>query len=74
MCPEFCPGYPRVGGIYLAGGILAKNLSHIQTEVFRQHFEENDRHRDILQAIPIWVITNYDVSLFGAAFAASLPA
>jgi glucokinase len=61
------------GRIYLAGGIPAKNLSQIQTEVFRQHFEENDRHREMLQAIPIWVITNYDVSPFGAAFAASLP-
>jgi len=62
-----------LGGIYLAGGILAKNLSHIDREVFRQHFEANDRHPEILRAIPIRVITNYDVSLLGAAFAASLP-
>jgi glucokinase len=62
-----------LGGIYLAGGILAKNLSHIDRKVFRQHFEENDRHPEILQAIPIRVINNYDVSLLGAAFAASLP-
>jgi glucokinase len=62
-----------LGGIYLAGGILAKNLPHIDQEVFRQHFEENDRHPEILRAIPIQVISNYDVSLWGAAFAASLP-
>ena len=46
---------------------------HIDRKVFRQHFEENDRHPEILQAIPIRVINNYDVSLLGAAFAASLP-
>ena len=61
-----------LGGVYLAGGILAKNLSYIDKEVFRQHFEENDRHPEILQVIPIQVVTNYDVSLLGAAFAASL--
>jgi len=63
-----------LGGIYLAGGILAKNLSHLDAELFRDHFEENDRHREILQRIPIRVVTNYDVSLYGAALAASLSA
>jgi len=61
-----------LGGIYLAGGILAKNLPHLQADLFRQHFEENDRHRGILQRIPIRVVANYDVSLYGAALAAGL--
>ena len=62
-----------LGGIYLAGGILTKNISHLKADLFRQDFEENDRHREILQKIPIRVVTNYDVSLYGAALAASLP-
>jgi len=33
---------------------------HIDRKVFRQHFEENDRHPEILQAIPIRVINNYE--------------
>ncbi|MDH7499295.1 MAG: glucokinase [candidate division NC10 bacterium] len=61
-----------LGGIYLAGGILAKNLSHLEPELFRNHFEDNDRHLEILQGIPIRVVTNYDVSLYGAALAATL--
>ena len=61
-----------LGGIFLAGGILAKNIPHLRTDLFRQSFEENDRHREILQQIPIKVVTNYDVSLYGAAFAATL--
>jgi glucokinase len=62
-----------LGGVYLAGGILARNILHIQAEPFRDHFEENDRHREILRRIPIQVVANYDVSLYGAALAASLP-
>jgi glucokinase len=52
---------------------LARNILHIQAEPFRDHFEENDRHREILRRIPIQVVANYDVSLYGAALAASLP-
>lgn len=73
-CPRnFALDTLALGGIYLAGGILAKNLPHIDSEAFRQHFEENDRHPEILRTIPIRVISNYDVTLLGATFAATLP-
>jgi glucokinase len=61
-----------LGGVYLAGGILVKNAHHLSPDLFRRHFEENDRHKELLQKIPIKVLVNYDVSLYGAVFAASL--
>jgi glucokinase len=58
------------GGIFLAGGITASN-----PDVFKKDFmEEFTRHplpqfRKILESIPVTLITNYDISLKGAAFA-----
>ena len=60
-----------LGGVYLAGGILVKDAHHLCPELFRRHFEENDRHEERLQSIPIKVVINCAVSLYGAAFAAS---
>ncbi|CCB91179.1 glucokinase [Waddlia chondrophila 2032/99] len=58
------------GGVYLAGGIGASNQ-----DVFGSLFmEEFTRHhlplfRELLRKIPVNLITNYEISLKGAAFA-----
>jgi glucokinase len=62
------------GGMYIAGGIAAKNLSFFQDKKFMEEFETNHDQRKILKEIPVFVITNYNVSLFGAAnVAANFP-
>lgn len=58
------------GGVYLAGGIAAKN-----PEVFSDFFEEfvkNEIYEHILRDMPVYLITNYDISLIGAAYALTL--
>jgi len=62
------------GGMYIAGGIAAKNLSFFQDEVFMKEFEINYAQHKVLKEIPVFVITNYNVSLYGAAnVAANFP-
>jgi glucokinase len=58
------------GGIFLAGGIAASN----QDKFGKAFMEEFTRHslpqfREMLQKIPVTLITNYGISLKGAAFA-----
>jgi glucokinase len=57
------------GGVIIAGGIAAKN-SHLFNSEFVKEFMRNETQKFWLSKVPIKVITNYDVGLFGAAFAA----
>lgn len=56
---------PR-GGIYLAGGIAAKNLPRLRQGGFVHGYLHKGRLRDVLESIPIHVITNPQVGLLGA--------
>ncbi|MFQ3620682.1 MAG: glucokinase, partial [Spirochaetales bacterium] len=60
-------------GLYLAGGIAAKNATlfeadHLFTRTFLTACRES--HRKLLESIPLYIITDYSVSLLGAAHAA----
>jgi len=56
-----------LGGIYIAGGIAAKNLPLFKLELFMEEFVKCGKQQTILQQIPIYVITDYNISLYGAA-------
>ncbi len=61
------------GGLYLAGGIAAKNERWIlEDHLFMQTFEDNYNERVIplLRSTPVVLIKDYSVSLYGAAHAA----
>jgi glucokinase len=60
------------GGLYIAGGIAAKNKEIFESKQFIDEFENAYRRSAILKKVPIYVIINYDVSLLGACFAAML--
>lgn len=55
-----------LAGVYIAGGIAAKNLPLFKQECFMQEFVNSSKHRDLLERVPIYVITDYNVSLYGA--------
>jgi len=57
-----------LGGVYIAGGIAAKNLDLFKQEEFMQAFTDCGKQQDLLKNIPISVITDYNVSLYGAAY------
>ncbi|MBI4440073.1 glucokinase [Candidatus Woesearchaeota archaeon] len=56
------------GGLYIAGGIAIKNPD-IFSRKFTNEFCNNAAFGRLLSAIPVYLITNYDISLKGAAFA-----
>jgi glucokinase len=61
-----------LGGLYIAGGIAAKNKDIFKSKEFFREFENAYQRSDILKEIPIYIIVDYNVSLHGACFAAML--
>ncbi|MDO8656209.1 MAG: glucokinase [Nanoarchaeota archaeon] len=60
------------GGVYLAGGITAKNLALFKRKAFIDEFILNHRMKKVLEQIPVFAVTDYNVSLYGAAHALTL--
>jgi glucokinase len=56
-----------LNGVYIAGGIAAKNLPLFEKDVFMQSFINCGKQQELLSHIPVYVITDYNVSLYGAA-------
>ncbi|MGB3491171.1 MAG: glucokinase [Elainellaceae cyanobacterium] len=59
------------GGLYVAGGIAAKNLKLLQSGVFMSAFLEKGRVSSLLEKIPVNIVLNPSVGLIGAAFYAA---
>jgi glucokinase len=59
------------GGLYIAGGIAAKNLALIrESDTFINAFVSKGRMRSLLENIPVKIILNRQVGLIGAAVCA----
>ncbi len=56
-----------LGGLYIAGGIAANNLELFKDADFMHEFINCGKQQELLKRIPIYVITDYNVSLYGAA-------
>jgi len=55
------------GGIFIAGGIAARNVQLLIDSLFLVEFQANSKHQEFLKNVPITLIADYNVSLFGAA-------
>ncbi|MEX2123778.1 MAG: glucokinase [Woeseia sp.] len=53
------------GGVYIAGGIVPDNIEQIKASMFRERFEDKNRYRPYMQAIPTYVITDPTPGLTG---------
>ena len=72
VCADLCAVFLPTGGLFLAGGIAAKNAPHfVEDPRFMARFERNYRaHLDLLtRATPVFLVHDYDLSLYGAAHA-----
>lgn len=54
------------GGVFLAGGVAAKNLSWFTNGRFLESFHRKGRFRALMETIPVDVIVNQEVGLLGA--------
>jgi len=55
------------GGVYLGGGIPPRVLPFLKKGDFEEAFLRKGRMRDLVARIPVYVITNPDAALLGAA-------
>ncbi|MCL4361469.1 glucokinase [Candidatus Dependentiae bacterium] len=55
-----------LAGIYIGGGIAAKNLPIFQEPHFLNEFRLCGKYSKLLSTIPIYIILDYNVSLYGA--------
>ena len=62
-----------LGGVYLCGGILPRLVTEIQNSRFRSCFEDKGRMRSYLQPVPVWLVTDGQTGLLGAAAALGNP-
>ena len=56
-----------LGGIFLGGGIAPKLVSKLSGPLFMQAFVGKGRMQPLLESIPVKVITNDKIALYGAA-------
>ncbi|MCL6588391.1 MAG: glucokinase [Firmicutes bacterium] len=62
-----------LGGLYLAGGIVTKNEAlFLEDHLFMRNFAANykDNIQQLLAKIPVYIVKDYSISLYGAANAA----
>ncbi len=59
-----------LGGIYIAGGIAAKIPHLFKRKTFREAFISSSKQSKLLKKIPVYVIDNYKISLYGAGMVA----
>lgn len=55
------------GGVYLAGGIAPKILPALQNGGFLEGFLQKSPMSHLLEAMPVWVVTQDKIGLLGAA-------
>ena len=58
------------GGLYIAGGIAAKNLDLFRSKEFKTEFVNTLKYAKLLKTIAIYVVKDYDISLYGVCYAA----
>lgn len=61
------------GGIYVAGGIAAKNLPLFQEGSFLRAFTDKGRVSPLLENVPVHIVLNSKVGLIGASISAARP-
>ncbi len=61
------------GGVYLTGGIAQKIVPALKSGAFRSAFEDKAPHKQLLRAMPVYVITNPRGAVSGLAAYARTP-
>ena len=55
------------GGVYLGGGIPGRVLALLRDGPFLECFRAKEPHRELLARIPVWVVTDQELAVRGAA-------
>jgi glucokinase len=60
------------GGVYVAGGVAAKNPLLLTHQAFADEFRSNPKHARLLERVPVLLMTDEQSGLWGAAFLGQL--
>ena len=60
------------GGVYIVGKIATENIDIFKNKIFLKEFINNYKLGNFLSATPLFVVTNYDLGLSGAAYFAKV--
>jgi len=56
-----------LNGMYIAGGIAAHNINLFKEPEFYEEFTRCGKQKELLSNMPLYVIVDYNISLYGAA-------
>ena len=73
LCRNFALEGLSTGGMYIAGGLAAKNPILLEHPSFEQSFLDSPKYRDLLKTMPLHLFENEASGLWGAAHAAQIP-
>ncbi len=59
------------GGLYIAGGIAAKNLTLMEQGIFMKAFNSKGRISPLMEKVPVYIVLNPKVGLIGSALCAA---
>ena len=68
VCRNYALETLALGGVYIAGGVAAKIPQLLKHGAFEAEFRSSSTMSDILSNIPVFLITNEESGLWGAAF------
>lgn len=70
-CRDFALETLSLGGLYIAGGIAAKNPEIVRHESFRDEFLNSETMRHVLANMPVFLIRDQNSGLWGVAVKAA---
>lgn len=68
-CRNYALSVLATGGLYVSGGVAARNENLVLNPHFCREFVSSPSHGPLLERLPVWLNTNKDSGMFGAAFA-----
>jgi len=66
-CRDFALETLSSGGLYIAGGVAAKNPEIVRHDAFKREFLDSDAMGGLLVRLPVFLIGNQNSGLWGAA-------
>ena len=67
-CRNYALSICATGGLYISGGIIAKNPFVVDHPLFMEEFLDSSSMQDLLGRIPVFLNDNQESGLYGAAF------
>ena len=67
-CRNFVFETWSLGGMYISGGVIAKNPQLVQNEFFRAGFYRTTVHQRLIEKTTVYLIDNQDAGLWGSAY------